>query len=66
MKPSQLIIPLDVHVLTVAQKLQLLPHNSKANWDNAVALTNKLKLIDANDPVQFDFALFSLGVNENY
>lgn len=61
---SQLIIPLDVHVLNVAISLQLLPSNANANWDNAVALTNILKQLDAADPVKYDYALFSLGVVE--
>lgn len=65
-KPAQLIIPLDVHVLNVAQKLDLLPQNAKSNWENAVLLTNGLKQIDKNDPVKFDFALFSLGVVEKF
>jgi hypothetical protein len=28
----------------------------------AVELTENLKLLDANDPVKYDFALFGLGV----
>jgi uncharacterized protein (TIGR02757 family) len=62
--PSQLIIPLDVHVLNVAIKLELLPPNAKANWENAVLLTNILKQLNPNDPVAYDYALFSLGVVE--
>jgi uncharacterized protein (TIGR02757 family) len=60
-KSSQLIIPLDVHVLNIANNLKLI-ENNKANWNNAVALTNVLKQLDANDPVKFDYALFSLGI----
>lgn len=63
-QPSQLVIPLDVHVLNVAINLALLPQNAKANWDNAIALTNILKQLDAKDPVKYDYALFSLGVVE--
>jgi uncharacterized protein (TIGR02757 family) len=64
-KPAQLICPLDVHVGNVAHRLGLLP-NAKSNWANAVALTNMLKLFDAQDPVKYDYALFSLGVIEKY
>lgn len=63
-KPSQLIIPLDVHVLNVAIQLGLLATNAKANWENAVLLTNILKQLDASDPVKYDYALFSIGVVE--
>ena len=62
--PSQLVIPLDVHVLNVSIQIGLLPINSKANWQNSVFLTNTLKLLNADDPVSFDYALFSLGVVE--
>jgi uncharacterized protein (TIGR02757 family) len=61
---SQLIMPLDVHVLNSAFKLNLIPQNSKANWQTACLLTQKLKEIDANDPVKYDFSLFGMGVFE--
>ncbi len=57
----QLICPLDVHVHRVALELGLI-HSNKANWDTAVALTEQLKKFDASDPVKYDFALFSLGM----
>lgn len=60
---SQLIIPLDVHVLNVVNHYKLI-NNPKANWQSAVVLTNFLKQLDSNDPVKYDFALFSLGVTE--
>jgi uncharacterized protein (TIGR02757 family) len=59
-QPHQLICPIDVHVARVARKLSLL-HHPKDDWKAAVELTNNLKQIDANDPVKFDIALFSLG-----
>lgn len=62
-KSSQLIIPLDVHVMNVANHYQLL-NNKKASWQTALELTSYLKQLDANDPVKYDFALFSLGVTE--
>lgn len=62
-KTSQLIIPLDVHVMNVANHYNLINSN-KASWKTALELTNYLKQLDANDPVKYDFALFSLGVAE--
>ena len=64
-KPAQLIIPLDLHVSREAKQFGLLP-NTNTNWTNAELLTNTLKQYDANDPVKFDFALFSLGAEEKY
>ncbi|MGC4037906.1 MAG: TIGR02757 family protein [Chitinophagaceae bacterium] len=62
---SQLICPLDVHVLRVAQRFNLL-REKQANWKAAVELTDSLKLFDAKDPVKYDFALFSLGAMEKH
>lgn len=63
MQPSELIMPLDVHVCRVSQKLGLL-ENTKTNWEIAVKLTNQLRQFDAADPVKYDFALFGMGVME--
>ncbi|MDR0321674.1 MAG: TIGR02757 family protein [Treponema sp.] len=60
-KPSALYIPLDVHVARTARKLGLLER--KSNDRKAVtALTCKLREFCPEDPVKYDFALFSAGV----
>ncbi len=61
-KPHQLIIPLDVHVMNIAINLKLLPENAKPNWQTAVQLTNCLKQLDCQDPIKYDYALFSMGI----
>jgi len=58
---SKLICPCDVHVERVARKLGLV-ERPKPDWQMAVELTENLKLLDAKDPVKYDFALFGLGV----
>ena len=60
--PAQLICPLDVHVQRVARKLNIIK-SDKADWKTALELTNILKKMDAEDPVKYDIALFSLGAN---
>lgn len=60
-KASQLISPCDVHVERVARKFQLIT-TDKVNWKAAVELTENLRLLDPEDPVKYDFALFGLGV----
>ena len=60
-KPAQLICPCDVHVDRVGRILGLI-QRPKPDWQTAVELTENLKLLDANDPVKYDFALFGLGV----
>lgn len=62
-KPSELIIPMDTHVLNESIKLGLLPENAKADRKNAVVLTARLKEIWPEDPCKGDFALFGLGVD---
>ncbi len=63
--PSELIIPLDVHVGRVARRIGLLER--KANdWKAACELTMKLRELDPADPVKYDFSLFGIGMNEQY
>ncbi len=61
-KPYQLVCPLDVHVQRVALRLGLIT-SEKSDWKTAVELTNNLKKLDPQDPVKYDIALFSMGVN---
>ena len=63
--PSQLIIPLDVHVARVARHFKLL-HRKNTDWQAALELTNEMKKFDAKDPAKYDFALFGLGVLEKF
>lgn len=60
--PSELLIPLDIHVARISREMGLL--NRKSNDFKAVLeLTENLKSFDKNDPVKFDFAMFGLGIN---
>jgi uncharacterized protein (TIGR02757 family) len=63
--PAQLVCPIDVHVARVAKRLQLL-QRSQVDWVAALELTNFLKKFDVNDPVKYDYALFTLGVIEKF
>ena len=63
--PSKLSCPLDVHSGNVARKLQLLTR--KQNDGKALfELDTNLRILDKNDPVKYDFALFGLGVFEKF
>lgn len=59
--PSQLVIPLDLHVGRVARQIGLL-NRTINDWQAAKELTEELKKFDADDPVKYDFALFGEGV----
>ena len=64
-KPSQLSCPLDVHSGNIARKLGLL--NRTQNDARAVEeLDSALRLLDKKDPVKYDFALFGLGIFEDF
>jgi uncharacterized protein (TIGR02757 family) len=63
--PSILSCPLDIHSGNVARKLGLF--NRKQNDAKAVQeLDGVLRKLDSHDPVKYDFALFGLGVNEEF
>jgi uncharacterized protein (TIGR02757 family) len=63
--PAALSCPLDVHSGNVARKLGLLLR--KQNDGKALAeLDKQLRILDPNDPVKYDFALFGLGVFEGF
>ncbi|MEO6685504.1 MAG: DUF2400 family protein, partial [Dyadobacter sp.] len=60
-KPSQLVCPCDVHVDRIARKLGLI-QRPVTDWRTAVELTVALRMLNPNDPVLYDFALFGLGI----
>ena len=61
LQPSDLMIPLDVHVNKSARKLGLL-RRKQTDWRAVEELTENLRQFDPEDPVKYDYALFSLGV----
>ena len=71
---SELLMPLDTHVMRQATKLKLLlPARSKdgktkprsPSLKAAIALTNTMREAFGSDPVRGDFALFGLGADES-
>ncbi len=64
--PSQLVIPLDVHVMNIASNYHLISKVDKPSWKTALKLTEYLKLLDSNDPIKYDLVLFSLGIENNH
>lgn len=59
--PSQLYIPLDVHVGNTARALGLLERRSN-DRRAAVELTRTLAEVRPDDPVWYDYALFGIGI----
>lgn len=62
-KMNQLACPLDLHSARIARNLGLLIRKQN-DWKAVLELTNKLKELDPDDPVKYDFALFGMGINE--
>lgn len=61
MKPSDLMVPLDVHTGRVARELGLLTRGQD-DWKAVEELTAALREFDRSDPVKYDIALFGLGI----
>lgn len=64
-KPSDLIMPCDLHVDRVARHLNLIQRR-QTDWQTAVELTQRLREFEPNDPVKYDFALFAMGIEERW
>jgi len=62
---ADLICPVDLHVARVARRFGLITRK-QTDWETAMELTRALRVMDQNDPVKYDFALFGLGVMEKY
>ena len=60
-KPSQLFIPMDVHVGETARQLGLIDRRAN-DRRAAVELTETLRTLRPSDPVVYDFALFGIGM----
>lgn len=59
--PAKLVIPLDTHIARISQYIGL---TSRANpgWKMAEEITERLKALDPEDPIKYDFALCRLGI----
>lgn len=64
-KPSELMLPLDVHTAAVSRKLGLLTRKSN-DWKAVTEISNNLKIICPEDPIKYDFALFGLGAIDGF
>jgi uncharacterized protein (TIGR02757 family) len=63
--PADLYLPLDIHTGNVARKLGLLKRK-QSDWKAVEEITGVLRGFDPSDPVKYDYALFGIGIFENY
>lgn len=61
LQSDQLVLPLDIHVGRISQYLGLTRRKS-LNWKAALEITERLRGVDPEDPVRYDFALARLGI----
>lgn len=60
--PSQLLLPLDVHVDRVARSFGLIKRK-QTDWLSVLELSEYCRSLDPEDPAKYDFALFGLSVD---
>ena len=60
-RASQLIVPLDTHVIRLGRCLRLTRYTSPG-WRMAAEITASLRAIDPVDPVRFDFSICHVGM----
>jgi uncharacterized protein (TIGR02757 family) len=60
-RPAQLVVPLDTHVIRVGRCLGLTTYTSPG-WRMAADITRSLRALDPVDPVKYDFSLCHLGM----
>lgn len=60
-RPAQLVVPLDTHVIRVGRCLGLTRYASPG-WRMAADITRSLRRLDPVDPVKYDFSLCHLGM----
>jgi uncharacterized protein (TIGR02757 family) len=60
-RPAQLIVPLDTHIIRVGRCLGLTRYRSPG-WRMAVDITASLRRIDPDDPAKFDFSMCHIGM----
>jgi uncharacterized protein (TIGR02757 family) len=59
--PRTLVIPLDTHIARISSYIGLTDRKSPG-WAMAIDITQNLRQLDAEDPLQYDFALCHLGI----
>ena len=62
-KPSQLFIPLDVHVGNTARELGMTTRRAN-DKKTVLEITHLLRQLRPSDPILYDFALFGVGVSK--
>ncbi|MFW6212550.1 MAG: TIGR02757 family protein [Spirochaetota bacterium] len=60
--PSQLLVPLDTHMISIGRAFGIL-RSASGSLRASARLTEALAYVDPDDPVRFDFSLARLGIH---
>ena len=60
---DKLVIPVDTHVARICRQLKL-TKRKVVSWQMAEEITEKLKKLDPEDPVKYDFAICHIGMRK--
>jgi uncharacterized protein (TIGR02757 family) len=60
-RPGQLVVPLDTHIIRVGRCLGL-TRRASPGWRMAMDVTTALRTLNADDPVRYDFSMCHLGM----
>lgn len=61
--PTELYLPLDVHTGNISRELGILTRKQN-DWQALEEIQETLRMLNPEDPVRYDFALFGIGVNK--
>ena len=59
---SDLLIPLDVHVQRIMERLGVIKKTKGCKWENVNTISDFLKKVDPINPITYDFAISRLGI----
>lgn len=65
LSPRFLSVPLDVHTGNIARQLKILTRTQN-DWKAVAEMDSVLRQLDSDDPAQYDFALFGIGVSKDF
>ena len=61
--PAKLVIPVDAHIQRICGLLGF-SQRKQADWRMAREITARLRVLDPQDPVKYDFSICHLGISE--
>ncbi|APR64975.1 TIGR02757 family protein [Borrelia anserina] len=64
--PSNLIVPMDTHMIDISSKLFNLQTTKNVSLKRAIEITKHFSKMNKDDPVKYDFSLTRFGINRKF